>query len=208
LLRSTAIRCVFLLSISVLRCEIAIILSIFERGASVLAHFIASAALSGLHWKQTREADPYCEFDQLAESERTVNKMNLAGTSLVAALPASFLVYVMLMAVMNSMDVMPTMMKVAAIMLLTVAVVMVIFPLWVLVYYKGETSEAADASQPATDTSSVPSESDADDQEGAFDEEAINDSESGEVDDFDLDDDEDFDDGGDEFEFDDDEEEF
>lgn len=152
------------------------------------------------------EADPYCEFDQLAESKRTVNKMNLAGTSLVAALPASFLVYVMLMAVMNSMDVMPTMMKVAAIMLLTVAVVMVIFPLWVLVYYKDGASEAADASQPATDTSSTPSESD--DLEGAFDEDAINDSESGEVDDFDLDDDEDFDDGGDEFEFDDDEEEF
>ncbi len=133
--------------------------------------------------------------------------MNLAGTSLVAALPAGFLVYVMLMAVMNSMDVMPTMMKVVAIMLLTVAVVMVIFPLWVLVYYKGGKSEATDASQPVTDTSSIPSESDADDLEGSFDEEAIDDGESGEVDDFDLSNDDD-DEFGDEFEFDDDEEEF
>lgn len=204
MLRSTAVRYVFLLLKSVLGCEIAIILSIFERGASVLAHFIACTGLSGLHWKQTREADSSCEFDQLAESECTVNKMNLAGTSLVAALPAGFLVYVMLMAVINSMDVMPTMMKVAAIMLLTVAVVMVCFPIWVLVYFKGGKSEVADASQPATDTSSIPSESDADNVEGAFDEES---NEDGEVDAFDLGDDEDFDDGGDEFEFDDDEEE-
>ncbi len=160
--------------------------------------------------RATLEADPLCEFDQIAESERTVNKTNLAGTSLVAALPAGFLVYVMLMAVMNSMDVMPTMMKVAAIMLLVMAIVMVAFPFWVLVYFKSGKSGATDSSQPASDTSSIPSASDSDDLEGGFDDELkdADDEASGEVDAFNLDDDDDFDDGGDEFEFDEDEDEF
>lgn len=96
--------------------------------------------------------------------------MNLAGTSLVAAIPAAFLGYLMLMAVINSMDAMPTMLKVMAILLLLVAAVMLLFPAYIMIYFS---SGAASAKAPKTtpdETSALPSQDAAEDLSGEFDE--------------------------------------
>lgn len=138
-----------------------------------------------------------------------MNKMNLAGTSLVAAIPAGFLGYLMVMAVMNNMDTMPTVMKVVAILLLLVSVTVVLFPVYVMIYHGGgKKVKDSQPAQPKAETAAIPTAG-GDEIEGEFDDESSDDLQ-GFADDESLDDEFDDDEfeADDEFEFDDDEEEF
>lgn len=64
-----------------------------------------------------------------------VTKGQLISTSCVAALPAGLALYLMLMAVLYNLSTMPTMLAAASITLLIMAFVILIFPLYLLVFY-------------------------------------------------------------------------
>lgn len=72
-----------------------------------------------------------------------MGKTALAGTSVIAAIPGAVLTYLMLMAVLNSFEPMPTMLKVAAIMVLVGAAAMALFPAYVLIWYSSGTASKA-----------------------------------------------------------------
>jgi len=74
-----------------------------------------------------------------------VGKMSLAGTSLVAAIPGGVLAYLMLMAVLNHLDPMPTILKVSAISLLVVSGAVALFPFFILIYGPKSPEAAAKA---------------------------------------------------------------
>jgi hypothetical protein len=62
--------------------------------------------------------------------------MGLAGMSLGAAIPGAVCFAVLLMAVLKSLEPMPTILKVTAIMTLLVALMMTLFPLYILIWYR------------------------------------------------------------------------
>ena len=74
-----------------------------------------------------------------------MGKLSLAGTSLVAAIPGGVLAYLMLMAVLNNLESMPTILKVSTISLLVVAGLITLFPFFILVYGP----KSANAEKPA-----------------------------------------------------------
>ena len=69
-----------------------------------------------------------------------MNKMNLVVTSLVAAVPGAFLLYLLLMAVLGSFDRMPMVLKITAIVALVMAGVVALFPLYLQIWYGGRTT--------------------------------------------------------------------
>lgn len=102
-----------------------------------------------------------------------MNKTSLAGTSLVAAIPAGILGYLTLMAVLNSMDVMPTTMKVVAILMLLMAAIVLLLPLWIMIYYRGKKAGDATASKGDAATSAVSTSAADEDIQGSFDDENL-----------------------------------
>lgn len=129
-----------------------------------------------------------------------MNKMNLAGTSLVAAIPGALLGYLVLMAMINHMDSMPTVLKVAAIALFLVALMMTLFPGFVLIYHGGGKTKEETAADDNSETGTIPAAAPSEDISGDFEEDEISDESDG----FDMEGDDDFDefDDDDEFEFD------
>ncbi|WP_437225143.1 hypothetical protein SH661x_003934 [Planctomicrobium sp. SH661] len=65
-----------------------------------------------------------------------MGKLGLAGTSLAAAIPGAFLFYILLMAVLKSLEPMPITMKVAALLMLVIALVMALFPAYLLIWFR------------------------------------------------------------------------
>lgn len=63
-----------------------------------------------------------------------MSKWGLAGTSLAAAIPGGILFFMLLMAVLNSFEPMPMILKVVSIASLIVALTMGLFPLYALIY--------------------------------------------------------------------------
>lgn len=80
-----------------------------------------------------------------------MSKSQLVSSSLVAAIPGGFLLYLMLMAVLNNLSTMPTMLKAASITLLVMAGVLVIFPLYLLVFFGRAAAVAGPAPAKKTD---------------------------------------------------------
>jgi hypothetical protein len=69
--------------------------------------------------------------------ESTVGKLGLTAVSLAAAIPGGILTFLMLMALLNSLEKMPTILKAAALMLLVVGAAMALFPAYLLIWYRG-----------------------------------------------------------------------
>ncbi|WP_437186163.1 hypothetical protein SH668x_003303 [Planctomicrobium sp. SH668] len=65
-----------------------------------------------------------------------MGKLSLAGTSLTAAIPAGALAYVLLMAVLQSLDKMSTTLKIAVIATLLVSAIVAILPAYLLIWYR------------------------------------------------------------------------
>lgn len=112
-----------------------------------------------------------------------MGKMGLAGTSLVAAIPGGVLAYLMLMAVLNHLDPMPTILKVSAISLLVVAGAITLFPLFILIYGPKSPESTAKAKAKPDEKSSAaaaPAEQESFESadEPAFEEESFEEAES------------------------------
>ncbi|SFI79793.1 hypothetical protein SAMN05421753_112141 [Planctomicrobium piriforme] len=63
--------------------------------------------------------------------------MGLAGASLAAAVPGGILFVIILLAVLNSLAAMPMVLKAASLFVLVIALTMMVFPLYVLIWYRG-----------------------------------------------------------------------
>ncbi len=102
-------------------------------------------------------------FDHCLLQVPAVTKPQLISTSMIAVIPGGYLFYLMLMAVLNNLATMPTVLQAASITMLLMTVVMLIFPLYLLIFF-GRGSAAAvatagaatagrgTATQPATAT--------------------------------------------------------
>lgn len=66
-----------------------------------------------------------------------MGKIGLASVSLISAIPGGILSFLLVLAVMNHLAGMPTAMKGAAIVVLLVAALMTLFPLYLLILYRG-----------------------------------------------------------------------
>lgn len=65
-----------------------------------------------------------------------MGKLGLAGTSMASAIPGGVLFYVLLMAVVNHFERMPTMLKASTLLMLTISLVMALFPLYILIMFR------------------------------------------------------------------------
>ncbi len=65
-----------------------------------------------------------------------MGKMSLTGASLAASIPAGILVYVLLMAVINNLNDMPTLLKGVVLVALAVALAVALFSLYLLIWYR------------------------------------------------------------------------
>lgn len=79
-----------------------------------------------------------------------MGKLGLAGTSLIAAVPSGFLGYLLVLAVMNqtAMAAMPMPFKITLFSLLALCALLVLFPLYLVIWYRGIRSAVA-VSRPA-----------------------------------------------------------
>jgi hypothetical protein len=66
-----------------------------------------------------------------------VGKLGLTAVSLAAAIPGGILTFLMLMALLNSLEKMPMMLKVTALLLLLIGAFMALFPAYLLIWYRG-----------------------------------------------------------------------
>ena len=95
-----------------------------------------------------------------------MSKWGLAGTSLAAAIPGGILFFMLLMAVLNSFEPMPMILKVVSIATLVMALTMGLFPLYAVIY--GPSSAGAPSKKretPTGDDEDIPTVGGDDDEE-------------------------------------------
>lgn len=78
-----------------------------------------------------------------------MGKMGLAGVSLVAAVPGGLLFALLLMGAISNLGTMPTIMKAVAILVMVIGLAMALFPLYLLVWYRGSRVVLANDKKPA-----------------------------------------------------------